>query len=133
MPGSVYLTSATAVLPESLSRIFTRSQDLAVHENDYPDGASQRERLVEAPRRRWSLSKYLTPAQLQELRNFYSARKGPTEPFYFYDPYATNPRYAHDPTGASLYGRYIVRFEGQWRESTEQCRTNVQLELTEIT
>jgi hypothetical protein len=33
----------------------------------------------------------VTPTQLAALRNFYDARNGTHEPFYFYDPYETNP------------------------------------------
>ena len=132
MPSSVQPTTPTAVLPASLSRSFTRSQELVVQENAYPDGTSQRANLVETPRRRWRLAKRLTPAQLQELRDFYLARKGPAEPFYFYDPYETNPRFAHDPIGVSLYGRYTVRFASAWEQSVGFARGDVSIELIEI-
>jgi hypothetical protein len=132
MPSSVQTTAPTTVLPASLSRSFARAQELATHENNYADGTSYREKLVETPRRRWRLVKRLTPAQLQELRDFYLARKGPTEPFYFYDPYEINPRFAHDPTGTSLYGRYTVRFAGPWEQSTPFARADVAIELIEI-
>ena len=60
------------------------------------------------------------------------ARKGPTEPFYYYDPYETNPRFAHDPTGASPYGRYTVRFASAWEQSVSFARADVEIELIEI-
>ena len=74
----------------------------------------------------------MAPAQLQELRDFYLARKGPTESFYFYDPYETNPRFSHDPTGTSLYGRYTVRFAGAWEQAVSFARADASIELMEI-
>lgn len=100
-------------------------------ENEYPDGSSQRNKLVETSRKRWRLAKRLTPSQLQVLRIFYEARKGATEPLYFYDPYETNPRFSHDPIGASPYGRYTVRFEGEWSQSVGLGRSEVSIELIE--
>ena len=47
---------------------------------------------------------------LAALRTFYDARNGAHEPFYFYDPYETNPKFSYDPTGAAVTGRYTVRF-----------------------
>jgi hypothetical protein len=63
-----------------------------------------------------ALAKRLTPAQLQTLRNFYAARNGPGEPFYFYDPHETSPKFSCDPTGAAITGRHIVRFNGDWQQ-----------------
>jgi uncharacterized protein DUF2460 len=132
MPGSVHVWSPTLVLPATLSRAFSRTQELNVHSNDYAAGTSHREKLVETPRRRWRLAKRLTLAQLQELRDFYLARKGPTEPFYFYDPFETKPRFSHDATGLSLHGRFVVRFVGPWQESANWARMDVESELIEV-
>jgi len=40
--------------------------------------------------------------------------------------------FAHDPTGASLYGRYTVRFAGAWEQSVSFARADVASELIEI-
>ena len=83
-------------------------------------------------RKKWSLTKRLTPAQLAALRTFYDARNGTLEPFYFYDPYETNPKFSYDPTGAAPTGRYIVRFNTDWSQSVTPGRSDVQLELIEL-
>jgi hypothetical protein len=103
-----------------------------VLDNEYRNGESQRS--VQAPnsRKRWRLVKRLAPSQLVTLRHFYAARKGPTEPFYFYDPYETSPRFSHDPTGQAVAGRYTVRFQGEWSQSVGLGRADVQIELVEL-
>lgn len=133
MPGSVQNATPSTVLPWSLSRAFLRSQQYPVIENEYRNGESQRSVLASNSRKRWRLAKRLAPAELQTLRDFYEARKGPTEPFYFYDPYESSPKFSYDPTGQAVPGRYTVRFEGAWEQSTELGRGVVQIELVEIT
>ena len=66
------------------------------------------------------------------LRAFYLARDGPMEPFWYYDPWDASPKFSYDPTGASATGRYTVRFDSPWTESTGLARTQVQLELVEV-
>ena len=70
--------------------------------------------------------------QLDALRAFYDARSGPTEPFYFYDPYDTNPRFSYDPTGLVTVGRYTVRFEGDWNQLTALGRSELNITLVEV-
>jgi hypothetical protein len=87
------------VLPQNLCRAFTHSREYPVLENEYKNGESQRSALVTNSRKKWRLAKRLTTAALQTLRDFYDARKGRTEPFYFYDPYDTVPKFSYDPSG----------------------------------
>lgn len=119
-------------MPASLSRAFLHEREYPVIENEYPTGESQRSVLAGSSRRRWRLSKRLTAAQLQALRNFYDARKGPEEAFWFYDPYESVPRFSSDPTGASPFGRYAVRFSGRWEQSMQLGRIEVSIELVEV-
>jgi hypothetical protein len=88
--------------------------------------------LTTNSRKRWRLAKRLTPAQLEVLRDFYEARNGPAEPFYFYDPYETDPKFSYDPTGQATEGRYTVRFEGGWSQSVGLGRSEVEIELVEL-
>jgi len=132
MPGSVENAAPSTVLPWSLSRAFVRSQDYPVLENEYRNGESQRSVQATNSRKRWRLSKRLPPAQLQALRDFYEARKGPQEPFYFYDPWDTNPKFSYDPTGQATQGRYTVRFEGRWEQSAGIGLIEVSVELVEL-
>jgi hypothetical protein len=83
-------------------------------------------------RKRWRLAKRLPPIALAALRDFYDARKGATEPFYFYDPYETSPKFSHDPTGQAAAGRYTVRFDSEWSQSVGLGRADVSIELIEL-
>jgi hypothetical protein len=132
MPGSVQNAAPLTVLPASLSRAFVHEREYPLLDNEYRDGESQRSVQATNSRKRWRLAKRLTPAQLSALRNFYDARRGPTEPFYFYDPWETSPKFSHDPTGQAVAGRYTVRFAGAWEQSTSLARTDLTLEMVEV-
>lgn len=132
MPGSVQNATPLTVLPASLSRTFVHEREYPVLDNEYRNGESQRKAPVNNSRKRWRLAKRLVPAQLQTLRDFFDARKGPTEPFHFYDPYETSPKFSHDPTGQATAGRYTVRFAGGWSQSVSLGRADVSLELVEL-
>lgn len=120
------------MIPASLSRSFIHERAYPALENDYRNGESQRSVQAANSRKRWRLAKRLTPVQLATLRDFFDARKGPTEPFYFYDPYETNPKFSHDPTGQAVAGRYTVRFAGEWTQSVSLGRAEVRIELIEL-
>ncbi|MCC6362138.1 MAG: hypothetical protein IT165_01360 [Bryobacterales bacterium] len=132
MPGSVQNAVPATVLPNSLCRAFTRAQTYPVVENEYRNGESQRAALATTSRKRWRLAKRLTPALLQVLRDFYDARRGPTESFYFYDPYDTSPKFSHDPAGSATTGRYTVRFDCEWNQTCGPGRSDVNIELIEL-
>ncbi|MEX2264632.1 MAG: hypothetical protein WD696_21940 [Bryobacteraceae bacterium] len=132
MPGSIQNATPATVLPQSLSRAFARSQEYPVIENVYRNGESQRSVPVNNSRKRWRLAKRLLPLPLQALRDFYEARGGPTEPFYFYDPYETSPKFSSDPTGVATTGRYTVRFDGEWNQASGPGRSDANLELIEL-
>lgn len=132
MPGSVQNAAPATVLPLSLSRAFAHSREYPLIENEYRNGESQRSVQASNSRKRWQLAKRLPPAALQTLRDFYDARSGPTEPFYFYDPYETNPKFSHDPTGLATTGRYTVRFDGEWNQSVGLGRAEVEIILLEV-
>jgi hypothetical protein len=132
MPGSVQNAAPFAVLPASLSIAFTRAQSYPVIDNEYHNGESQRSVQATNSRKSWRLAKRLTAAQLAALRSFYEARRGPTEPFYFYDPYETSPKFSHDPTGQAIIGRYTVRFDGPWEQALQLGRIDASLALVEL-
>lgn len=132
MPGSVLNAAPATVLPNSLCRSFVHEREYPALENEYRNGESQRTVQAANSRKRWRLAKRLTPAQLTALRDFHDARIGPTEPFYFYDPYETNPKFSHDPTGQAAAGRYAVRFAGEWSQSVSLGRADVSIELIEV-
>ena len=132
MPGSVQNAAPTAVLPQSLCRAFAHESAYPLIENEYRNGESQRSVLATNSRKRWRLAKRLPTTALQALRNFYDARNGATDEFYFYDPYETSPKFSYDPTGQSTVGRYTVRFNGDWQQSSTPGRSDVSIELIEL-
>ena len=132
MPGSVLNAAPATVLPLSLCKSFVHERAYPLIENEYKNGESQRSVLAATSRKRWRLTKRLPPVVLQTLRNFFDARDGSTEPFYFYDPYDTNPKFSYDPTGIATVGRYTVRFNGDWQQSSGPGRSEVQIELLEL-
>lgn len=135
MPGSVANASPSTVLPYNLCTAFVEIRQYPMVENEYRNGESQRTRQADTSRKAWQLTQRLTPAQLQALRTFFDARKGPTEPFYFYNPWETNPKFqaGYDPTGATTQGRHTVRFaNSEWSESIAPGRAEVSIELIEL-
>ena len=132
MPGSVANAAPATVMPNSMCRAFAHARAYPIIENQYRNGESQRSALATTSRKTWSLGKRLTPTQLAALRAFYDARNGTHEPFYFYDPYETNPKFSYDPTGAAVTGRYTVRFNSGWSQSVGPGRSDVQIELIEL-
>lgn len=132
MPGSVSNAAPATVLPHSLCRSFVHEREYPALENEYRNGESQRTVQAANSRKRWRLAKRLTPGQLAALRDFYDARNGSTEPFFFYDPYETSPKFSHDPTGQAVAGRYTVRFSGDWNQSVSLGRSDVSIELIEV-
>jgi hypothetical protein len=132
MPGSVANAAPATVLPLSLSVSFAHERAYPLIEIEYKNGESQRSVQATASRKRWRLTKRLAATALQSLRDFYDARHGTSEPFYFYDPYETVPRFSYDPTGAAIAGRYVVRFNSDWSQSVGLGRSDVQLELIEL-
>jgi hypothetical protein len=132
MPGSVQNAAPLTVLLASLSRAFVHEREYPALDNEYRNGESQRSVQAANSRKRWRLAKRLAPALLTVLREFYEARKGPTEPFYFYDPYETSPKFSHDPAGQAVAGRYTVRFAGEWSQSASLGRADVSIELIEV-
>jgi hypothetical protein len=108
MPGSVPNAAPVTVLPLSPCKSFVHERAYPLIENEYKNGESQRSVQATNSRRRWRQAKRLTPAALVAVRNFFDARNGSTESFYFYDPYDTNPKFSYDPTGPfsnEIHGR----------------------------
>ena len=132
MPGSVQNAAPITVLPQSLCKAFAHERTYPLLQNEYANGECQRSVLATNSRKRWRLTKRLTPAALQTLRDFYDARMGPTEPFCFYDPYETTPKFSWDGSGQMVAGRYIVRFDSGWSQSVGPGRSDVQIELVEL-
>lgn len=83
-------------------------------------------------RKRWQLTKRLAPTDLATLRTFYNSANGPHGAFYFYDVFETSPKFSYDATGVATVGRYTVRFDSPWQETSFPARSNTQLALVEL-
>jgi phage-related protein len=130
MPGNVAAASVSETLPWSLCKTFGHSRAWLIRANDYRNGESQRLPMVQTSRKQWQIVKRLTPTELDTLRDFYDARGGPHEPFYFYDPWETDPKFDSTPSGGS--GRYVVRFDSPWDQFVEAARAEVSISLVEL-
>ena len=115
MPGSVESAAPATVLPLSLCRAFAHERSYPIIENEYKNGESQRSVQAATSRKYWRMAKRLTASQLGDRRDFYEARGGTLEAFYFYDPYETSPEFSYDPTGVETTGRHTVRFDSKSR------------------
>lgn len=116
MPGNVPNASPTEVLPYALTLQFRREQQHAVLRNEYLDGEPQIGPLVQTSRKGWELVYRLPRTEVAAFRDFYEARRGGLEPFFFYD-LAETDSYTWDQTGAAVSGRYTVRFDGPWEQA----------------
>lgn len=132
MPNSVQSAAPESVMPWSLCRSFSHERGFPVIENEYLNGESQRGRQADTSRKRWRLSQHLSPAALDELREFYEGLNGPHEPFYFYDVWDTSPKYTYDATGTETTGRYTVRFDCDWEQVAGIARGAVDIAIVEI-
>ena len=118
MPGIIQASLTAVVLPQFLCSMFSQSREYLANVNDYKDGTSQREVIVFNSRRKWTAeARPAGSTAMIALRNFYRARKGPTDPFWFYDFSEGPVKNNYDPTGTDENGRFLVRFEGKWEQS----------------
>jgi hypothetical protein len=113
-----------------LCRAFSHAREYAVIDNEYKNGESQRSKQVATSRKNWKTTRRLTPSFLATFRSFYEARRGPLEPFYFYDPWDSG--FTYDPTGVAALGRYTVRFAGTWEQMVGMGRAEVEIAMVEL-
>lgn len=136
MPGSVSNASASTVMPQTLCAAFIESREWSVEINEYVDGSSQRTARTATSRKRFQIGKRLNATQLLALRDFWDARKGPMEAFYFYSPYDATLGSAigsnYDASGVGTTGRYLVHFVGEWSQAMGMVRGEVSVELEEL-
>lgn len=134
MPGSVTNASPSSVLPRSLCTGFVENRAWASRVNEYNDGSRQSSALVATSRRAWTLRKRLTAAQVADLWAFWTAHQHTA--FYFYNPFEPAsgqlPGSNYDQSGASIVGRYTVRFDGEWNQTMTLGRTDCEINLIEV-
>ena len=137
MPGNLQPAAPDGVMPASLSTAFTEVREYAQLQNQYHDGTIHRSQLAQTSRRTFRQNKRLSASAVAALYNFLASHNGGLTPFAFYNPFdvAAGQQIGsnYDPTGSSTQGRVTVVFRGDWAQSTDLCRSNVQgLELVEV-
>lgn len=132
MPGNVQTAAALTVMPTSLCAAFTEYREYRVREGGYPDGPGERSAEVTISRKRFKQSKWLSSFHWKVLRDYYLARRGGTEAFYFYFGNETVPPFSSDPTGQDSTGRYIVRFENDFSFELGVGRNPANITLIEV-
>lgn len=135
MPGAVAAAAPSTVLPLILCQSFQQSRMVNTDQNQYPDASQQSNVFAVTSRKRWALTARLTGTALVALRTFYLARNGPQQEFWMYDLFEAVPMADvanYDATGASINGRYTVRFEGKWTQALDLGRNQGQLGLIEV-
>jgi hypothetical protein len=137
MPGNILSAAPNGVMPASLCTAFIESREYAQLQNQYHDGTIQRSQLAQTSRRTFRLSKRLNASALAALYNFLVSQNGGLKPFAFYNPFEVTAGQQigsnYDPTGGSTQGRVTVAFRGNWVQSTDPARSDVQgLQLVEV-
>lgn len=137
MPGNLVQSVPNGVMPASLCTAFTELREFPPLQNQFHDGTIQRSQLAQTSRRTFRLSKRLSASQLSALYSFWLSQNGGLTPLVFYNPFdvAAGQQIGsnYDPTGNNTQGRVIVVFRGNWAQSTDMARTNMQgLELVEV-
>lgn len=117
MPGIIQGNFGTYVLPKFLCELFTQDREYLARINDYADATNQAGLVVFNSRKKWTLRPKVAPSAMVTLRNFYLARTGGIDPFWFYDFSESTPYGNYDDTGTDTNGRFLVRFEGSWQQT----------------
>jgi hypothetical protein len=113
-------------MPDSLCIAFSEQRYFAMRVNEYRGGEAQRMALVATSRRTYSQTKRLDPTNLLALRTFRDTVKHGS--FYFYHC----KEGVYDGTGVLTAGRYTVRFEGSWSQTSYIPRTETQVTMVEV-
>ena len=137
MPGNLLAAVPNGVMPFTLCTAFTEEREYAELQNEYRDGTIERSQLAQTSRRTFRLSKRLSASALSALYNFWESQNGGLTPFAFYNPFdvAAGQEIGsnYDPTGNNTQGRVTVVFRGNWAQTTDLARSNLQgLQLVEV-
>jgi hypothetical protein len=137
MPGNLLAAVPNGVMPFTLCTAFTEEREYAELQNEYRDGTIERSQLAQTSRRTFRLSKRLSASALSALYTFWESQNGGLTPFAFYNPFdvAAGQEIGsnYDPTGNNTQGRVTVVFRGNWAQTTDLARSNLQgLQLVEV-
>lgn len=131
MPASVANAAPTTVLPAFLCRSFLHSREYVVEQTDYADGGRQTRLVTTSSRKSWQLEPACSAAVLASISDFYLARKGPLQPFYFYD-LTQGGGVVYDDTGVATNGRYTVKFTGDYQHDISVGKSFAQIGIVEL-
>ena len=118
MPGSVQNAAPTTVLPQSLCRAFSHSAGLPA-DRERVQGRGPRSGRCWPPtsRKKWTIRKRLTPTQLAGAPELLRREERHARAVLLLRSVQMSPKFSYDPTGVAVTGRYIVRFNTDWRSS----------------
>jgi len=131
MPLNVDPANPVDVLPAGFYTALGEELRIESYVNQgYPDGSSDRRPLAQNPRHFFRVTRRVDAGQYTALWTFFKAHL--VTPFFFYLPRETQPPFTPDPTGASVFGRYAVVWDGNWSDQLQLGRTEVSLGLREV-
>jgi hypothetical protein len=138
MPGNLLAAVPNSVMPFTLCTAFTEAREYAQLQNQYHDGTIQRAQLAQTSRRTFRPNMRLNASLLAELYSFLQSQNFGMMPFLFYNPIdvAAGQEVGsnYDPTGNNTQGRVTVVFRGNWAQTTDLARSDVQgIEMVEVT
>jgi len=137
MPSNLLAAVPNGVMPFTLCTAFSEAREYAQLQNQYRDGTIQRSQLARTSRRTFRPNMRLNASLLATLYTFLTSQNFGMTPFLFYDPFdvAVGQQIGsnYDATGNNTQGRVTVVLRGNWAQSTDVCRSNVQgLQLVEV-
>jgi hypothetical protein len=137
MPCNIVAAVPNGVMPFTLCTAFTEAREYAQLQNQYRDGTIQRSQLAQTSRRTFRPNMRLNASLLAELYSFLESQNFGMTPFLFYNPVdvAAGQEIGsnYDAAGNNTQGRVTVVVRGNWAQSTDVCRSNVQgLQLIEV-
>jgi hypothetical protein len=127
--GSVANAAPSLVMPDDLASSFSVASEFLSDINVYRGGERQVELKASTSRKAWTITKALTIDEIYALRNFFQTVGA--DPFYFYDT-VSDLTVVYDATGTLTDGRYTVRFDGPWQQTSPLGYSTADIRLIEV-
>lgn len=131
MPGNVQNAVAAATMPAHLADHFAVESQFPVRENVYADGRRQVAGIVAVDRKSFILTVPLTATKADAMVTFLNTIEWGAKPFYFYNRWET-ANFSYDETGASVTGRYLVRWDGPIAITVGRPRSRMPARLKQV-
>ena len=137
MPGNILAAVPNGVMPFTLCTAFSEAREYAQLQNQYRDGTIQRAQLAQTSRRTFRPNMRLNATKLATLYAFLTTQNFGMTPFLFYNPFEVLAGQEigsnYDPTGNNTQGCITVVLRGNWAQTSDVCRSNIEgLQLVEV-